>query len=217
MKVPLQAWFDKWLAMYRNDKGEIDSSLYYAKPASNQICFVRDGVGQVVWGDIRYHNREHEPPPRDDTNLTGYVIGEHRSKSVTLPVYMFERPDLGLRFVMRGNFYDWKLSVSSEKPLTRYVEFMSTMFYINPPIEPEYTGNELAPCYFEGFPEEHIYGHLSKNPRQWSCSVGDNALITTIQLIMHEIGARKPREQFTKAEHRKQLDEETAARKAERA
>lgn len=217
MKIPLQAWFDEWLKLHRNDKGEIDSPLHYAKPASNQICFVRDNVGQVVWGDISYHKREQEPPPRDDTKLTGYVIGEHRSKSVTLPVYMFERLDLGLRFVMRGNFYDWKLSVTSEKPITRYVEFMSTMFYAKPPREPEYTGNELAPCYFEGFPEEHIHGHLSQNPRQWSCSIGDNALITIIQLIMHEIGARKPREQLTREEHRKQLDEETAAWKAKRA
>lgn len=208
MKTPLQAWFDAWLAEHKDDKDNWITDLIYAKSACDQICDVRDTFGLLVYADVPYRSRPNEPLPRDTCKITGYVIGEHHSKSVRLPVYLFERVDLGIQFVMRGNFYDWKLSVISEKPLVKYAELFSTMFHTTPPVEPEYTGNELASCYFEGFPDEYIFDYYAKNPTRWSCSIGRSSMQFVVRLIMHELGAIKPLEWTTREKHRKQLDAE---------
>lgn len=124
----------------------------------------------------------------DYRDSVAWVISTHRSKSIQLPVVSYERPDLGLQFVIRDNFYNWKLSVISEKPIDD--PLFPWLFFTVPPTEPEYTGDSLASCYFEGFPKDLIFGYQSKNPRRWSAEINSYAwLQITLMLCMKAVGA----------------------------
>jgi hypothetical protein len=212
MKIPLQAWYDEWLKEHQDT-----DLIYVSRDAQKrvslpQVHFVRDTLAPLLWADTLYDDLPCEPPPREDCRLTAWVIGEHRSKSVRLPVYLLERPDKGLRVMLRYNYFDWKLSVESEVPLDH--ELFSYLFHTTPPVEPDYTGNELASCYFEGFPEDQIYGYQTENPRRWSASIGnDRALWMTILLCMIDLGVVKRASWTTRASHQEQFAAKDAARK----
>jgi len=124
----------------------------------------------------------------DDAKDLARVISTHRSKSIVLPVVEYNREDLGLRLILRNNFYNWKLSVISTKPIK--ADF-SNLFFTIPPVEPEYTGNPLHPVYFEGFPRELIFGYYATSDgRQWSAEIGgDKTMWTVLFLIMRAVGA----------------------------
>lgn len=116
------------------------------------------------------------------------VIGTHLSKSIELPVVQWTRPDLGVTFTMRDNFHDYKLSVSSDRPIDDPV--FPALFNTAPPIDPAYTGNPLADCYFEGFPSVLVYGYQSQNQRVWSASIGgSHAAYMVVFLCMRALGA----------------------------
>lgn len=165
----------------------------------HQVAFARDTITQLVGVGLDWWEHENIPD----------VISTHRSKSIILPVYEFSRPDIGLRLIARNNFYNWKLSVISGKPIEANFD---GLFYTTPPVDPKYTGNELAPCYFEGFPEDLIFGYYApSNKRKWSAEIGgDYPFYTTIFLIMRSLGCIKPSEWNTEATHRKQLDDKSA-------
>jgi hypothetical protein len=184
MKEFLQSWFDKWLL-------DSDSKLLWKERALAQILFVRDEISALIWAGVPYEKLANEGAPRNNVKITGYVIGEHRSKSVRLPVYLLERPDLGIRIVLRGNFSDWKLSVVSERPIRS--DLFPYLFHTMPPVGRGYTGNELSPVFFEGFPADLIFGYQEVDPRRWSASLGSREqLWTTILLCMRSVGAIQP-------------------------
>lgn len=215
MRRGLQNWYSAWL-----DEHASTDLLYVSKNARGetslpQVHFVRDELASLAWAGKLYEERPSEPPPRNDCRETAWVIGEHRSKSVRLPVYSIERPDLGLRFVLRNNYHDWKLSVISETPIQSDV--FPYLFHTTPPVDRDYTGDELAPCYFEGFPDDLVFGYQSIDPRRWSASLDSRSLWTTIMLCMRSVGAIKPLVWHTKESHRALLDAEDAAGKARKA
>jgi len=207
VREPLQIWFDKWTDEYAN------SLAYFRDKANEQIMFVRNELAALVWAGVPYSKLESEGDPRSDCKVSAYVIGEHRSKSVRLPIYLFERTDLGLQFVMRGNGRDWRLSVTSERTIES--DLFPCLFFTTPPIEPEYTGNELAECYFDGFPPDRIFGYHSENPRQWSaCILNQQALWTVVFLCMRSVGAIQPQVWITRESHQRALDEAKSHRMA---
>lgn len=199
VREPLQIWFDKWTAEYAN------SLAYFRDRASEQIMFVRNEIAALVWTGVPY--RESEGASQGQScKVSAYVIGEHRSKSVRLPIYLFERTDLGLQLVMRGNGRDWRLSVASEQPIES--DLFPCLFFTTPPPEPEYTGDELAECYFDGFPPDRIFGYHSENSRRWSaCLLSQQALWTVIFLCMRSVGAIQPQVWLTRESHQRMLDE----------
>lgn len=154
----------------------------------------------------------------DSKDTIAYVISTHRSKSITLPVVSYERPDLGLQFVLRNNFYNWKLSVLSNEPIND--PLFPWLFFTEPPVEPGYTGNPLADCYFEGFPKDLIFDYQCKDYWRWSAEISSLPwLQVTLMLCMKAVGAIQAPRWRTKAsadaefaeERRKR--EERAARK----
>lgn len=189
MKVPLQAWYDKWFDVHRN------TDLIYAKSADRvqlrQVHFVRDVLAAVMWQDIPWDERPDEPEPRNECKETAWVVGEHYSKSVTLPVFLFERPDLGLKVIMRDNFHDWNVSVVSEKPIKTDLEG----FVLDYPNDDQrernkggYKGGYWGYMFFQGFPPEYHLGPYSNNPRAFSTYMNsDHALYTFLWLIMRDI------------------------------
>jgi|SRR5579885_1947175 len=154
----------------------IDDDLLWKNSASEQMIFVRDYLRNLVATGI---------VDRETRLGITQVIGTHVSKSITLPVYSLERPDLGIRFVLRDNFYNWKLSVISEKP----VEADFTGLFVTS--KEKDTCNYLASCYFEGFPSDLIFGHYDESDkRKWSAEVTTNYQVyTTVFLCMQAIGA----------------------------
>ena len=161
----------------------------------DQLVFVRDRLTPLV--GVGWYYLDAQEIPR--------VISEHRSKGNTLPVYSLARPDLGVRFVLRNNFYNWKLSVISERQIES--EALRHLFETEPPREPEYTGDALRPVYFEGFPPDLIFGYYAADNRRFSAQLAlDFEVWAVIFEVMRVLGAMPVRRAMTRAEHRVELD-----------
>lgn len=189
MHVPLQEWF--------RENSEQNPDLVYLGSFKHQVLFVRDQLYRVVSAGVDFTTF-------DEMGVL-FVISYHRSKSVRLPVFSIERPDIGLQLVLRNNFYNWKLSVISETPIE--ADF-SGLFYTTSPVEPSYTGNHLLPVYFEGFPRNLIFGYYAESDKKrWSAEVsGDHDLWMTLFLIMRSLGHIKAFRWHTQESHRIELD-----------
>jgi hypothetical protein len=180
IRIPLATWIDRW------DTEHSNSNLSMKDAAINQFWFIKSKIAPLVWTGI----------PDDDIPII-VVVGEHRSRSVLLPVYEIRRLNSELRITMRSNFSDWKLSVESDRPIAS--PMFSSLFHTNPPTDPSYTGHELSSCYFEGFPYSRIFKHHAYDSSRWSASIcDDQSLWTTIFLSMHAIGAIPPIQQSTR-------------------
>lgn len=190
----LQAWISEQV---------VGDEMLWNGAFGHQVGFIRDHLVGLIGRGLEYEDRKQ----------VATVISTHRSKSIVLPVVQVERKDLGLRLVMRNNFYNWKLSVISEQPID--ADF-SGLFHTTPPVERDYTGDPLAAVYFEGFPDSLVYGYYGpSNKRRWSAEIGgDNGMWTTCFLIMKALGVVKPFQWHTRASHRAELDAEAARRKA---
>lgn len=188
MREPLQKWISEQL---------IKDEMLWKGAWGRQVEFVRDSLAPLVGSGLEYEVYEA-------MNIAN-VISTHRSKSIVLPVYELSRPDLGIRFILRNNFYNWKLSVLSRSTIE--VNF-DGLFHTTPPIEPDYTGNPLSHVYFEGFPNDLIFSYYATSDKKRfsaELSSGDEAMWTTIFLIMKDLGAIKPMKWHTKASHRAEL------------
>jgi hypothetical protein len=142
------------------------------------------------------------------------VISTHRSKSIVLPVVQYDRSDIGLVLTMRDNFHGVKLSVQSERPIG-YAEELSCLFHTTPPICPEYTGDPMHPVYFEGFPENLVYGYYSANPRQFSADLDQASLKMALFFIMRSLGQIKPLVWHTPESHQAEMEQARIAQAAE--
>ncbi|KKN81383.1 hypothetical protein LCGC14_0319960 [marine sediment metagenome] len=188
MKEHLQPWYDKWLDEHK------DTRLIYAIPSDPrlyQVHFVRNQLAGLFWADVPYGKREQAPPPRDDCKIDVYVIGEHTSKSVRLPVYSLERPDIGLQIVLRHNYYNWNVSVLSETPINTDVIRGFKLDYSDDDRERFPNGYILGECwdncFFEGFPEEVQFGPHSENPCKFSVNIDSEYMVYTfLWLLMRD-------------------------------
>lgn len=179
MSEPLQEWFNR-------ENPLISDDMIYKEALATQMVFVRDDLGGLV--GLRQRCDEVR------------VISTHTSKSICLPVYSLERPDLGLRLVLRDNFYNWKLSVLSEEPI---IANFDGLFYTTPPPDPGYSGDPLHPVYFEGFPRDLIFGYYEpSDKKRFSAELwgGNVALWTTLFLILRARGVVQPMQWSTRKE-----------------
>jgi len=196
MREPLQAWISEQL---------VPDEMLWKGAWGHQVQFVRDSLVPLVAVGLDYEDHQN----------VAWVISTHRSKSIDLPVYRLERPDLGLTLILRNNFYNWKLSVISTQPIG--ADF-SGLFHTSPPIDPKYTGDPLHRVYFEGFPEDLIFGYYEANKQQFSAEIqSDEVLYTALFLLMRQLGAIKPAVWHTAASHKAELDAETKRREQRKA
>lgn len=191
MNIKLQDWIREQT---------VGDEMLWKGVFGDQVGFVRDTLAPIVSIGL---DREYDEHCYDIVS----VISTHRSKSINLPVYEMARNDLGLKIILRGNFYNWKLSVISDRPIE--ADFTG-LFITSPPSEPEYTGDHLHPVYFEGFPSELIFGYYDIGDRKkWSAEICDKySLSTVIFLIMRSLGAVKQLLYWTRAEHEESLNKE---------
>ena len=147
MNQDLQEWMNAQM---------VGDDMLWKGAWGRQLSFARDSLASLVGVGLKYEERKK----------IATVISEHRSKSIMLPVYCLTREDLGLKLILRDNFYNWKLSVISEVPIE--ADFAG-LFQTSPPVEPEYTGDPLHPVYFEGFPNDLIFSYYDKSDKKkWS-------------------------------------------------
>lgn len=187
MRVKLQTWITETAL-------KVPADLKYGKAGVEQAIFVRDTLSHIIGWGLHYkvvRNNIH-------------VVSQHRSKSVPLPVYEIAREDLGLKFYLRGNFYNWKLSVESKFPIK--VD-LTGLCYTSPPLDEKYTGNILHPVYFEGFPEDKIYDYYDTSDKtKFSMELGEQDLYTVLFLIMRSVGAVQPYVWHTPESHKAKME-----------
>ena len=148
---------------------EPDENLIYAKGLGDQVCFVRDILCQLLRST--YEEWRDNPP---------LVISTHYSKSVKLPVFQINLEKYGIEMVLRYNFYDWKISVKSDKPLD-----FDYMGLFNPK-------EEIASVYCEGFPKDKVYGSYEQSHSQFTIEIGSHYdLYTFIFLLKNYLGIKR--------------------------
>lgn len=188
MREHLQKWYREWL------KEHEETDLIYAgaggKPSLHQVHFVRDTLSSIVNMGIRY-----EDLPKTDIGLgyeerdAGFVISEHGSKSVRLPVYLLERADLGLKFVLRNNFYDWNITVVSELPVMADLEGFATDISPREKEEGRWQrpGDYWGYCFFQGFPDDMCLGPYAMDQSRFSIWMGtDYEVYAFVRLVVQD-------------------------------
>lgn len=127
---------------------EPSEKLIYGKELGPQVCFVRDALAPIFYDSWK----EYEKEPV-------MVISTHMSKSVTLPVYRLYITKYNLEIIIRANFYNWIISIKSEKPLD-----FDCMGLFD-------TKKVISSNYCEGFPEENCYGSYESNHSQFTVDI----------------------------------------------
>ena len=174
--IRLQEWFIE---------NEPKSTMSFKKGYEHQCMFMRD--------DLAYLMSQNMPESEENKypRIEAMVISTHRSKSIDLPVVMLEREDIGLKIILRDNFYNWKMSVISGKPVNADLEGLA---YLNPPRDPNYTGDCLHPAYFEGFPDEYMFSYfLTSDRKELSMELrSDKYVYMAIFLILRSMDVITP-------------------------
>lgn len=148
---------------------EPEKSLIYGECQGTQIRFVRDKLAEVL--SSSYEEWENNPP---------MVISTHHSKSVKLPVYQINLEKYGIEIILRCNFYDWKISIKSDKPL----EF-DYMGLFDPTKEVSY-------LICEGFPRDKVYGSYEQNHSKFTIEIDSKYdVYTFFFLLKNYLGIKK--------------------------
>ena len=90
-----------------------------------------------------------------------FVVGNHKSKSIDLPVVQLHCPSNGTKITIRDNFHDLCISVDAPFPI-QDIHNMTALF--NP---------DDCEGFFEGFKPSDIHVPYGKNSQQFSCTIRD--------------------------------------------
>lgn len=155
LPVDLYAWA-------RVNKPDPERKLFYENAFYKQINF----IGEVIC-ELLFPNYE------DYINNRPVVISTHYSKSICLPVYKIFVPKYNITFILRDNFYDWKVSVESETPLD--INFMDL-----------FKKDEIInPCYCEGFPSGTVYGSFNDCNSKFTIELTSNYELFTFMYMLN--------------------------------
>jgi len=145
MNIPLQEWI--------NDNNP-DEKMLWKKSWSQQVCFVRDEIPDL----LSTNNKDYQTI-RD--NIT--VISTHISKSIDLPVYCIKAN--GDKFILRDNFYDWKVSVETHN--VHKIDFQKLGVIYN-------TSKKINKIYCEGFQDKWVYKSYEEDKWKYTVEINDN-------------------------------------------
>lgn len=143
-KRRLQAW--------ANDNAPSDEMLW-KEAYWDQIIFVRD---QIAWLLARNYEEFQD--------LVA-VSGTHRSKSIECPVYFLDLKQDGVRIWMRYNYYDWNISIESERPIT--CDFLDT-----------FHDGDYTYCFCQGM-EDKKFQPYKDNNKKFTVCIGDKYNVYT--------------------------------------
>jgi len=159
MRIQLQEWFME---------NKPDEKLIYKDGLSRQVLFIRDIIPGIF-------ARSYEEYTGIKNSI--FVISTHTSKSVKLPVYELSWNDC--RFIMRYNFYDWKVTARLPYKFKEIeIEFMKLF-------DPK---AEVHKVYCEGFRDDWVKPPYGKNTREFTCELHNNYVIHTFfHIIKHSV------------------------------
>ena len=141
--------------------------MIYKNAFSHQVVFVRDVLTDIFFES--YDESENNPV---------VVISHHFSKSIKLPVYQIDVPKLGLKIILRNNFYDWKVSIISSIPID--FEF-GGLFRRNEKVQ-----------FCEGFPPEYVFTCFNKNNQKFTVDISnDYKLYTFLYILKNQLLRKK--------------------------
>lgn len=149
---------------------EPDDNLIYKKGQGNQVCFLRDTIMRGMFYKLaygEYKDGEYEKYK----NFQPQVISTHKSKSVLLPVMEIELPSYGIKMTFRNNFYDWNISVESDREIT---------------FDHKGLINDNTHCYCEGFSEEKIFNKYSDDKKKFTISVDDDYKLYALMFLLKD-------------------------------
>lgn len=152
---------------------EPDEKLIYRDGLAEQCLFVRDTLMKNLFIELatdylKYNDFSDERNEIYD-NFVPFVIGSHRSKSVKLPVMEMDLSRIGLKIILRYNFYDWCISVESDDDVE--CDFMGLIT--------DQKG------YFEGFPTDRIYDNYSlQNNKNFSVVLNNKYQVYTFVFLL---------------------------------
>lgn len=126
-----------------------EEKMIYKEAADRQIMFIRDEIPNFF---TEFMLKKVE------------VVSTHTSKSIKLPVYHIVLEN-GMEFVLRGNFHDWKISVSSPFDIDIPEEILSN-YTLN--------GDKINSCYCEGFEDSWIWDSYQKNKKEFTIEIGSS-------------------------------------------
>lgn len=141
------------------------TSSDYSEAFWSQVMFVRDKVSGLF-------ARTYEEY-RDLVD----VVSTHCSRSVTCPVYFIDLPKDGVRIWMRYNFYNWNVSVESERPIT--CDFLDTF------------EDDGTYCFCEGMTDKKFGTHKENNKKFTVCIDTDYELYTFFKTFRKFFGIKK--------------------------
>jgi hypothetical protein len=152
----LQAWANK------NAPSE---QMLWKNSYWGQIMFVRDEISSLLSRSFEEYN-----------DLVD-VVGSHTSKSITCPVYFIDLKDFGVRIWMRYNFYNWNVSVESDKPLT--CDFLDV---VSP--DKDY-------CFCEGMGDK-VFDSYQENKQRFTTCISDHYdLYTFFRCLKKHLGIKR--------------------------
>lgn len=164
MKERLNDWWSN---------NEPNENLIYKDELREQCLFVRDTLMKPLFLSIATDYDSYKDYVNEKCDISRsfipWVIGTHRSKSVLLPVMEMDLSSIGLKIILRNNFYDWCISVESKKDVD--CDFMGLI-----------TDRE---GFYEGFPEDRIYPAYSEsNKKKFSLCVGNEYQVYTFIFLI---------------------------------
>lgn len=149
-----------------------DENLIYKDGLKHQCIFVRDKLMMNMFLDVAtdyFKYKSFDERSAILKSFVPYVIGTHRSKSVLLPVMEMDLSKIGLKIVLRYNFYDWCISVESENDIE--CDFMGLITYDK--------------GYFEGFPSDRIYeNYTSWNKKNFSLVLNNDYEVYVFMFLL---------------------------------
>jgi hypothetical protein len=152
-----------------------DDGMIYKNATVDQVCFVRDKLPcAFVQGRDEYSRHQSG----NDT----VVIGTHRSKSCVLPVYGLDIKSLGVKAVMRNNFYNWAVSITMPRPVDLSMFKAQGVRF----------GAPVNAVYCEGFEDRWVLGSYAQDQCAFTIELNNNyALYALFMMIAHQLRQRR--------------------------
>ncbi len=147
-----------------NKENRVDDKMVYKNAYNHQLEFMITQLGRAFI-DLKWDTYEEILS----------VISTHRSKSIVLPVYQIVWHNI--EFIIRNNFYDWKLTVISHQPLK---ELDKTRLF-----DPN---KKIDSCYCEGFDEGWVCESYNNDNCYFTIELNtEYDLYTLIRIIAMQI------------------------------
>lgn len=154
-RTTLQEWVTGCIEADEN------ADLIYKENVINQALWVRDAIPWTLFNTPAWPRYTEDKALSSSENWKRrmelkpqvFVDSTHRSKSCVIPVYYMEF--CGIKIVMRNNFHDWNVSISSPFAISGLI---TRLF----PHDANY-------CYYQGFPQDMRFKAYSEdNQKEFS-------------------------------------------------